>query len=151
MFVLIFICNRLAFSQSIWYNCIIFSKSLVTCFLIIYILLELVNDIYLYIYIHTYTISTHAQFRVFFFFFFIIPFYFYNILSLFHLYHILSHICDEFNFYISCILIMSEFCQYWFKTKKGTITIIYRWHIVSIVILFWIVTITKHTAFCTFN
>ena len=72
--------------------------------------------------------STHAQFRVFFFFFFIIPFYFYNILSLFHLYHILSHICDEFNLYISCILIMSEFCQYWFKTKKGTITIIYRWH-----------------------
>ena len=51
--------------------------------------------------------------------FFIYFLFFYNVLYLFHLYHILSHICDEFNFYVSYILIRSDFCQYWFLKKKG--------------------------------
>ena len=51
-------------------------------------------------------------------FFLFIYFYFYNVLYLFHLYYILSHICDEFNFYVSYILIRSDFCQYWFLKKR---------------------------------
>ena len=59
--------------------------------------------------------QSHAHFFLFLF----IYFYFYNFLYLFHLYYILSHICDEFNFYVSYILIRSDFCQYWFLKKKG--------------------------------
>ena len=58
--------------------------------------------------------QSHAHFFLFLF----IYFYFYNVLYLFHLYHILSHICDEFNFYVSYILIRSDFCQYWFLKNR---------------------------------
>ena len=93
LLVLIFICNHLSFSQSIWYYCIIFNESLVASLCSYYFLL----------------------FKNF-------------SLSFSLVYDILSHICDEFNFFISYILIRNNFCQYWFIKKKGTITIIYRWH-----------------------